>query len=60
LAANLPDMSEPTLAARDAHTDLLVIGDGQWSRFTDEGVLKADAPRTPARILRFVLPPPRT
>lgn len=60
LAANLPDMSEPTLAVRDAHTGLLVIGDGQWSRFNDDGVPKADAPRTPVRILRFVLPPPRT
>jgi hypothetical protein len=60
LAANLPDMSEPTLAVRDAHTGLLVIGDGQWSRFNDDGAPQADAPLTPTRILRFVLPPPRT
>jgi tetratricopeptide (TPR) repeat protein len=60
LAANLPEMSEPTLAVRDAGTGLLVIGDGQWSRFNDDGTPKASAPQTPTRVLRLVLPAPRT
>lgn len=60
LAANIPEMSEPTLAIRDGGTGLLVIGDGQWSRFNDDGTPNAGAPQSPTRVLRLVLPAPRT
>ena len=58
LAANLPEMDEPTLATI-AEGDLLVIGNGQWSRFADDGTIVGDAPFAPTRILRLKLPPAR-
>jgi hypothetical protein len=58
LAANLPDMDEPTLAAISG-SDLLVIGNGQWSRFGDDGAAKPDAQFEPTRVLRLTLPAPR-
>ncbi|MEQ1867284.1 MAG: tetratricopeptide repeat protein, partial [Micropepsaceae bacterium] len=39
LAANLAEMSEPTLATI-AGDDLLIIGNGQWERFADDGSIK--------------------
>jgi tetratricopeptide (TPR) repeat protein len=59
LAANLPDMSEPTLASVTGE-DLVFIGNGQWSRFSDDGALKDQSPFAPTKILRLKLPPPRT
>ena len=58
LAANLPDMSEPTLATL-VDGDLLIIGNGQWSRFNDDGTIKGEEPFAPTRILRLKLPPAR-
>jgi len=58
LAANLPDMSEPTLATV-AGEDLVVVGNGQWSRFNDDGTLKEQSPFAPTKILRLKLPPQR-
>jgi sugar lactone lactonase YvrE len=58
LAANLPEMDEPTLAAK-AGDDLLVIGNGQWTRFADDGAIKGEEPFAPTRILRLALPPAR-
>jgi tetratricopeptide (TPR) repeat protein len=55
IAANLPDMSEPTLATL-VEGDLLVIGNGQWSRFADDGTIKAAEPFAPTKILRLKLP----
>lgn len=59
VAANLPDMSEPTLAT-SVDGDLLVIGNGQWSRFNDDGTIKGDEPFAPTKILRLELPPARS
>ena len=59
LAANLPQMDEPTLAALDGST-LLVVGNGQWSRFADDGSIKGDQPFAPTRIVRLKLPPARS
>jgi hypothetical protein len=59
LAANLPDLTEPTLATRTGG-DLLVIGNGQWSRFADDGGIKGDEPFAPTKILRLKLPEPRS
>lgn len=58
IAANLPEMSEPTLATM-VGGDLLVIGNGQWSRFNDDGTIKGAEPFAPTRILRLQLPTPR-
>lgn len=58
IAANLPDMDEPTLAVI-AGGDLLVIGNGQWSAFDDDGKAKPDAQFAPTRVLRLPLPPAR-
>ncbi len=58
LAANLPQMDEPTLATRIGD-DLLVIGNGQWSRFKDDGTLDGSAPFAPTRIVRLKLPKAR-
>lgn len=58
LAANLPDMSEPTLATI-AGEDLMLIGNGQWSRFGDDGMIKGEEPFAPTNVLRLKLPPPR-
>jgi len=55
LAANLAEMDEPTLATR-AGDDLLVIGNGQWSRFKDDGTPDGPAPFAPTRIVRLKLP----
>jgi len=58
LAANLPEMDEPTLAALDGDA-LLVIGNGQWSRFAGDGSIKGDQQFAPTRIVRLKLPPAR-
>ncbi len=58
LAANLPEMDEPALATM-AGGDLLVIGNGQWSRFADDGAVKGDRPFAPTRVVRLKLPPAR-
>lgn len=59
IAANLPDMSEPTLATL-VSGDLLVIGNGQWSRFNEVGTIKGAEPFAPTKILRLKLPKPRS
>ena len=59
LAANLPQMDEPTLATLDGD-DLLVVGNGQWSRFADDGSIKGDQLFAPTRIVRLKLPLPRS
>lgn len=58
LAANLPDMDEPTLATV-AGGELLVIGNGQWRHFADDGSIKGTQPFVPTRIVRLTLPPVR-
>lgn len=58
IAANLPDMEEPTLATMSGN-DLLVIGNGQWSRFDDDGNAKPGAEFAPTKVLRLALPPAR-
>jgi hypothetical protein len=58
LAANLAEMSEPTLATI-AGNDLLIIGNGQWERFADDGSIKGAEPFEPTRIVRLKLPPAR-
>lgn len=58
IAANLPEMDEPTLATR-AGDDLLVIGNGQWSRYADDGSIIGNQPFAPTRIVRLKLPPAR-
>lgn len=58
LAANLPDLSEPTLATL-AGEDLVVVGNGQWSRFADDGAIKGEEPFAPTKIVRLELPPAR-
>jgi hypothetical protein len=59
LAANLPDMSEPTLTTV-VGGDLVVVGNGQWSRFGDDGMVKGAEPFEPTKILRLKLPEPRS
>jgi hypothetical protein len=59
LSANLPQMDEPTLATLDGNA-LLVVGNGQWSRFADDGSVKGDQPFVPTRIVRLKLPPARS
>jgi len=51
-------MDEPTLAALDGDA-LLVIGNGQWSRFAGDGSIKGDQQFAPTRIVRLKLPPAR-
>lgn len=58
IAANLPDMSEPTLATL-VGDDLLVIGNGQWTRFADDGAIKGTDPFAATKILRLKLPAAR-
>lgn len=58
IAANLPDMSEPTLATI-IDGELMIVGNGQWSRFADDGSIRGDAPFDPTKILRLKLPPAR-
>jgi Tetratricopeptide repeat len=58
LAANLPEMDEPTLAT-SAGNDLLVVGNGQWSRFNDDGTVNEANPSVPTRIVRLKLPKAR-
>jgi len=58
LAANLPDMSEPTLATIIGE-DLVFIGNGQWSRFGEDGMIKGADPFAPTKILRRKLPAAR-
>jgi hypothetical protein len=58
LAANLPELEEPTLATISGG-DLLVIGNGQWSRFADDGSVKQDAKFEPTKVVRVVLPAAR-
>ena len=56
LAANLPEMSEPSLAARRGN-NLMVVGNAQWSHFSDEGEIKE--PLAATKIVSLSLPPPR-
>lgn len=58
MAANLAEISEPTLATI-AGNDVLVIGNGQWERFADDGSVKGTEPFEPTRIVRVALPPSR-
>ena len=59
LAANLPELSEPTLATV-VGGDLVVVGNGQWSRFVDDRAIKDEEPFAPTKILRLKLPGPRS
>lgn len=58
IAANLLDLEEPTLAVVSG-SDLLVIGNGQWSLFGDDGSVKPGAEFAPTKVLRIALPAPR-
>ena len=52
-------LNNPTALTLDGDT-LLVVGNGQWSRFADDGAIKADQPFVPTRIVRLKLPPVRS